>query len=300
MQLPLPHTTLELPMRDGWPVKVRMHGNPAGPRLFILHGNGYASDAYFPFWRHFVGGFELAIFDLRNHGQNPPSPPEHHTFLEMTSDIGAVLEGVDQKLGKKRRAGVFHSVSGLIVAKAAKDLRKGWDAAVLVDPSTLPPKSHPAYARAASFEKKLVEFALSRRRRFRHIEDLAEELRKSRIGASWVVGSHELMARSILRQLEDGSGYELVCPPELEAQLYSEGLNSGVWPAASDFGGPALLIGADPTLRNGPPTGEINQFLADQGKFKYALLRECGHMMQFEQPIAVAELVAGFFREALL
>ena len=107
------------------------------------------------------------------------------------------------------------------------------------------------------------------------------------------------MARSILKQLEDGSGYDLVWLPELEAQFYSEGLNSGVRPVASDFGGPALLIGADPTLRNGPPTGEINQFLADQGKFKYALLRECGHMMQFEHPVAVAELVAAFFREAL-
>jgi pimeloyl-ACP methyl ester carboxylesterase len=100
--------------------------------------------------------------------------------------------------------------------------------------------------------------------------------------------------------LEDGSGYKLVCPPKLEARFYSEGLSSGVWPVASDFGGPALLIGADPTLRNGPPTGEINQFLADQGKFKYAVLPRCGHMMQFERPVAVAEIVAAFLREALL
>jgi pimeloyl-ACP methyl ester carboxylesterase len=211
----------------------------------------------------------------------------------MTFDLEAVLEGLDQRLGKKARVGVFHSVSGLIAAKSAMDLGRRWDAVVLVDPPALPPKMHSLHGRAASLEDKLVQFALSRRRRFRQTEELAEEFRNSQSGANWITGAHELMARSIIRKAKDGSGYELVCPPELEARLYREGFRSGVWPKASDFGGPALLIGADPSL----PTGAINRSLAEEGGFRYAAIQGCGHMVQLEKPELTAELVRGFVNE---
>ena len=39
-------------MDDGAPIRVVRHGNPSGPRVVLSHGNGFASDSYFPFWRH--------------------------------------------------------------------------------------------------------------------------------------------------------------------------------------------------------------------------------------------------------
>jgi pimeloyl-ACP methyl ester carboxylesterase len=297
MEVPIPYAVLGLPMRDGSQIRARVHGNPDGPRLFVLHGNGYASDAYFPFWNHFTDRFEIIVFDLRNHGQNSRSSPERHTFREMTFDLEAVLESLDQRLSKKPRVGVFHSVSSLIAAKSAKDFGRRWDAVVLVDPPALPPKMHSIHDGADSLEDKLVRFALSRRRHFRQTEELAGEFRNSRSGANWIAGAHELMARSILRKVEDGFGYELVCPPELEARLYQEGFSSGVWPKASDFGGPALLIGADPSVQKAPPTAAINRSLAEEGGFRYAAIRGCGHLVQLEQPEMAAELVHGFMNE---
>ena len=38
-------------MDDGAPIRVVRHGNPSGPRVVLGHGNGFASDSYFPFWR---------------------------------------------------------------------------------------------------------------------------------------------------------------------------------------------------------------------------------------------------------
>ena len=180
----------------------------------------------------------------------------------MTFDLEAVLESLDQRLSKKPRVGVFHSVSSLIAAKSAKDFGRRWDAVVLVDPPALPPKMHSIHDGANSLEDKLVRFALSRRRHFRQTEELAGEFRNSRSGANWIAGAHELMAR--LRKVEDGFGYESVCPPELEARLYQEGFSSGVW-KASDFGGPALLIGADPSVQKAPPTAAINRSLVEEG-----------------------------------
>lgn len=296
MEPTVPYGIFELPMRDGSRIRVRMHGNPTGPRMFVLHGNGFASDAYLPFWRYFTNRFDIVISDLRNHGQNPRSDPERHTFLDMVADLDAMVDGVEKKGGKKPRVGIFHSVSGLIAARAAKDLARRWDAVVLIDPPTAPKQTHPAYERASAFEDKLVTFALSRRRRFRQVDELAEEFRNSRVGAGWVSEAWEMMARSILREAEDGGGYELVCSPELEARLYREGSQFDIGPAASEFGGPAMLIGADPSLRHGPPTGEINRTVAEEGGFKYAYIDGCGHMLQLEKPFAAARIVSGFLQ----
>ena len=40
-------------MGDGATIRVRMHGNPDGPRIILGNGNGFAADGYFPFWSLF-------------------------------------------------------------------------------------------------------------------------------------------------------------------------------------------------------------------------------------------------------
>jgi hypothetical protein len=69
---PTPRAVLDLAMSDGAIVRVRRHGNPDGPRLILSHGNGFAIDGYFAFWRHLLADFELFVFDQRNHRWNPP------------------------------------------------------------------------------------------------------------------------------------------------------------------------------------------------------------------------------------
>ena len=51
---------------------MRRHGNPDGVRLLVTHGNGFAADAYYPYWRHLLSEFDVLVFDFRNHGQNVP------------------------------------------------------------------------------------------------------------------------------------------------------------------------------------------------------------------------------------
>ena len=61
--LPGPTATLDLAMDDGAPIRVVRHGNPWGPRVVLSHGNGFASDSYFPFWQPMLERFDLALFD---------------------------------------------------------------------------------------------------------------------------------------------------------------------------------------------------------------------------------------------
>ena len=45
------------------------------------------------------------------------------------------------------------------------------------------------------------------------------------------------MARSVLRESPEGSGYQLVCDPKGEAAIYAQALTLDLWPRASEFAG---------------------------------------------------------------
>ena len=99
--IPELNLTFDLTMADGAVIRVRRHGNPDGPRLVLCHGNGFAIDAYLPFWSLLMDGFDLVLYDQRNHGHNPRHSVAHHDVPYFVSDMSEVRVGSDTTLGTK-------------------------------------------------------------------------------------------------------------------------------------------------------------------------------------------------------
>ena len=93
-ELPVPSQTFEVPLEDGARIRVRRHGNPDGVRLLVSHGNGFAADAYFPYWRHLISKFDLLVFDFRNHGQNVPVEPPNQCYNQLSRDLERVAQEI--------------------------------------------------------------------------------------------------------------------------------------------------------------------------------------------------------------
>jgi pimeloyl-ACP methyl ester carboxylesterase len=102
--------TFDVMLEDGAKIRVRRHGRADGVRLFISHGNGFAADAYFPYWQHLLASFDLVVFDFRNHGQNVPVVPPNHNYEQLARDLELVIQSVKVRLGERRTAGLFHSI----------------------------------------------------------------------------------------------------------------------------------------------------------------------------------------------
>jgi pimeloyl-ACP methyl ester carboxylesterase len=292
--LPTPHLTFDVALDDGAKIRVRRHGNPDGVRLLLTHGNGFAADAYYPYWRHLLPNFDVVLFDFRNHGQNVPVQPPHHTYEQLVRDLECVVQDVRRRLGERPTVGLFHSMSGRTAMKHAIEVGWRWDALVLFDPPNVPTPTHATYAAMAEFEKRLTAWARQRRRRFATIGELAEEYRQSRAAARWVDGAHELMARSVLRQSPDGDGYALVCDPDNEATIYHQAMTLNLWPRAQDFGGPVKLIGCDPDMKGAPATGPANAALGREGGYDYSFVEGAGHLLQIEKPQECVRQTLGF------
>ena len=235
--VPAPSETFDVALEDGASIRIRRHGNRDGVRLTVTHGNGFASDAYLPFWQHLTPHYDVLVFDFRNHGQNVPVEPANHNYAQLSRDLDRVRDAIDSRLGKKTTVGIFHSMSGRTAMKHAIEIGWRWDALVLFDPPNVPPVDHPRYQPMEAFENRLTDWALNRRRRFASVEELAAEYLQSRATRGWVAGAHELMARSVLRKSPDGDGYALVCAPENEAAIYAEALTLNLWPRAQSSAG---------------------------------------------------------------
>jgi pimeloyl-ACP methyl ester carboxylesterase len=297
LEVPPSHETFEVALEDGARINVRRHGRAGGVRLFISHGNGFAIDGYLPYWQHFLADYDLIIFDFRNHGQNVPVTPANHTYAQLSRDLERVYQGVTARLGAAKSAGIFHSMSGRTAMKHAIEIGFRWDALVLFDPPNVPPPGHPVYAAMAAFEARLTEFASKRRTHFAGIEELAVEFAKSRVGQAWAPGVHDLMARAVLRENPQGPGFVLVCDPVNEAGIYAEAMAMNLWPRATAFRGPVKLIGADPDLKGGPPTGRANQALGTENGYDYSFVPGTGHLLQVEKPEECARQTLAFLGE---
>jgi pimeloyl-ACP methyl ester carboxylesterase len=294
--LPAPSALFEVALDDGAAIRMRRYGNPAGVRMLMSHGNGFAVDAYFPYWQHFLDAFDLVIFDFRNHGQNLPVEPPNHSYAQLVRDLERVIQEVCARWGQKKTAGIFHSMSARTAMKHAIEVGWRWDALLLFDPPDVPLPGHPNYEAMAVFEAKLTEFAGKRRRAFASVDELTQEYLQSRATRNWVPGEHELMARSVLRKNPAGGGFLLVCAPENEAAIYQEAMSLMLWPKASEFGGPVKLVGADPTAKGAPATAAANQALGAEGGYDYEFVAGTGHLLQVERPDECVRLTMEFLK----
>ena len=289
--IPEPLSTSDVRVDDDTVITLRRHGNPAGPRLVLSHGSGLAIDLYYPFWSLLLDDFDVVIYDLRNHGWNAVSAREKHNVPTFVSDHDIILEAIDRNYGKKPKIGVYHSIAALTtLLSPTKGSR--FSGYVLFDP--------PLCKRGASYEEfdaaaeRLAAMVRRRAHRFRDREQLTEVLSYIPTFQRTVPGFFDLMARTTLRECENGEGYELRCPREFEAQVTEYAAPYAVLVDFATFHCPIKVIGADPTLPYSYlPTLDLSHILT----VDYDFLPETTHLLQVEQPEECAAELREFIRQ---
>ena len=292
--VPAAAAEISVPLSDASAILLRRLGNPRGPRLYLSHGNGFAVDAYLPFWGELQAGFDLLMFDFRNHGRNQRSDPSRHTYAQMVDDLDRVIDAGQAAFGDAPASGVFHSMSARTAMKHGLERPWRWASLTLFDPPNVPPPGHDLYPAMEAFETRLVAFARARQDRFADPAELEAEYLKSRTSRMWVADAQGLMARCVLRQESEGD-WRLVCAPALEAAIYGEATTLNLWPRAAQYPGPVKLIGADPA--QGVATGPANQALGRENGFDYTAVAGAGHLLQIEQPETCRAVLLAFLAQ---
>ena len=279
-------------MADDAAIAVRRHGNPDGTRLVLCHGNGLSIDLYYPFWSLLTDDFDVVVYDLRSHGWNSVGPLAGHTVPTFVEDHERILDAIDSGFGPKPPVGVFHSVSSFAPLLSRTEGGR-FSALVLFDP----PLRKPGATRN-EFDEAAERTAKMARRRapsFKTREDYMELLGFMPTFKHTMPGVIDLMATTTLREAEDGSGFELRCPREHEAQIIA---HARIFAVMVDFAAlqcPTKVIGADPTL---PYSYLPTLDLSDMMTVDYDFLPDATHFLQLEQPAECVAAMRDFLEPA--
>ncbi len=295
LRVPEPNATVELTMEDGAVVLLRRHGNSNGPRLALSHGNGLAIDAYLPFWGPLCKHYDVIVFDVRNHGRNPThQDAAAHCWSRIVRDFERIHEGIQTVFGKKRTAGLFHSLSSIAAIGHSMERGPRWDPLILFDPPIFPREGHPL----ANFELEhmgmMGRIARGRPRRYSAPEVFAKQLQSRSGFARWVPGTHLLFAQATLCADDDKGDWRLACPREYEASIFESNVDPSLWSQVKNLDVAVKLIGADPTIEDTQAPALLTQALAEDQGIPYDLVADTSHFLQIERPDEVRRITEAF------
>ena len=289
-----PAQTVDINMDDGAIIRLRRHSK-GKHRLLLSHGNGFAVDAYCPFWQLFLDSFEVIVFDIRNHGQNPLHHFAAHHINRFVLDFETIYAEIPKIFGAKPTVAFFHSISAITGLLQNLEHGQRWDALLVVDPPVIPEPGHALYQLAHSFELKLRDWALNRQQKFSSPNELAQTLMETKRLDHWQNGSHQLMAMTTLTQ--NTNGWNLTCPRTYESQIYDGNAKLNIWSQLTGLTGPIRFLGADPEIEGAWPPAFVNRAIHTELGLPYSCITETTHMMQIERPQAVADELACFIHD---
>ncbi len=282
-------------MRDGAEVRLRRYGNPLGPRLALSHGNGLAINSYAPFWLPLTSQFDIVVFDVRNHGENPRHEPERHRTDVIFEDFEEIFPAIQKHFGPAPTIGVFHSLSA--IASLQHALRHGprWTALALFDPPIHPRDGHPLQTDHIADTTRLIQRTNRRPRSYDLPEEFARQLARRPAFARLVPQGAMLLARHTLRPGSDGR-WELRNPRELEARIYRTQDDATLWLRMRDLTIPVILICGDPSLPEATSATRVGAAIHDEIGIEYVAIPGTTHFLQIERPQACRDALISFLR----
>jgi len=293
--IPPPAETAELRMADGAMIRLRRYGRSGGTRLVLSHGNGLAIGAYAPFWLPLAQDYDVVVFDMRNHGENPLHRLDGHTWANFASDIEEIFHGTRNHFGPARTVAAVHSLASVATLKHALAYPGRWDAICAFDPPIMPPAGHPLHNAQQSDMARLSARAARRQRDFDNPDELAAQFRRAPAFGAWVPEGADLMARHTLRRLPGGR-WTLCCPPEYEADVFRKNIDPKPFGRLGTISAPIRIIAGDPAALHASPAASIAQSAHEMFEIDYTMVPGTTHFLQFEQPRACRDLLIDFLK----
>ena len=207
------------------------------PTLLFLHATGFHARV----WDKIIQGldnYHIIAVDQRGHGRSEKRKIQH--WNEFIADICALIKQLDLV----NIVGIGHSMGAHALIGAAGVMEERFNRLIAIDP-VIPEES--AYLEATATPVETVEAHPTARRRnqFDSPEAMAERLIDK--GSYQVFDPDMFMdyCRFGLLPNEQGKGYVLACPPEIEASVYmSSRSNPEIYNAVRSIEIPVLVLRA--------------------------------------------------------
>jgi pimeloyl-ACP methyl ester carboxylesterase len=278
----LPTTVTEHDVRVG---DLRLHYlefGGDGPPLVFCHATGFHAWLWAPYATRLTDRFHVLAIDQRGHGRSD-KPPTGYRWENFGTDLAGFLD----QLGLEAVRAVGHSKGGTAIAAAAAAGSRRFARAVLIDPVLIPgpPASEP------QLENTLSVGARRRRSVWPSRDEMFERLRGKSPFDAWEEEFVRLYVDHGVADRPDGQ-VELLCPPEIEAQVYALAPMSDGFGFLEKLAVPTLVLRGEssPTLPERALAEAVTRLPSGSG----GTVSGSGHFVPMERSAAVADALAGF------
>lgn len=262
-----------------------------GPSVLLLHATGFHARLWDRVVAALPDGTHVIAPDHRGHGRSfrPAS------LADWTGNAAALLPLVD-RFASRALVGCGHSMGGYVLTRLAAERRASFRHLILIDPVIMAPGLYQGQAELPVPDP--AEHPVARRRnRWADAEEMRARFADRLPYSRW---QPEVLADYCAHGLlpaPSGEGYELACPPALEASMYQNALRTDPHTWLGDLAAPVTLIRAPQGER-----GDAMDFSQSPtwtglgpslGAARDEIWAEHSHFIPMEVPRRVADLIAG-------
>jgi lipase len=268
-------------------------GDAGAPAVLLVHATGFHARCWDRTVAALGEGYRVIAPDMRGHGRSDRQGP--YTWAEFDRDMEELVVG----LGLHQAIGVGHSMGGHCVTHAAARVPEAFSRLLLVDPVILDPEayrsgSYPGYASAEDHP------VARRRNQWTSWQEMFQRFEDRQPFSLWRRDVLEDYCRYGVLPRPDGEGFELACPPLIEASVYMGNSGTDVHGLIPTVTIPVVVLraqGRDPEARQemdfskSPTWAHLAEEFPD-GRDVY--LPWLSHFIPMQEP----ELVARFIVDA--
>lgn len=252
--------------------------------VLLVHATGFHARCWDQVVHHLPGREVIAV-DMRGHGRSGKNGPI--TWDTFGKDLVALIE----HLGLHGAVGVGHSMGGHSLVQAAALVPEAFCRLVLVDPVIMAPE---VYAERHDWGEGAEHPTAKRRNLWQSWTEMYERFRDRMPFAAWDPKVLEDYCRwGVLPDPENGDGWVLACPPQVEAAIYMGSSGRDIQELLGDIAVPVTVLRArprtadrDPMDFSSSPTWPELARQFPQGRDVH--LPEHSHFIPMEDPALVA------------
>lgn len=263
-----------------------------GPTVLLAHATGFHARCWDPVVEH-LHGLHVVALDQRGHGRSQKTPIPHWNVFGR--DLAAFVRALDLT----EVLGVGHSMGGHAMVDAAAARPDPFRRLVLIDPVIAAPGEYGGGGWTITSLGGKPHPTARRKRRFASPEAMVERFRDRLPYRAFRPDALRAYCEHGLLPAEDGDGFELACPPEIEASIYmTSRTNAAVHESIRALDLPVLVVRA----KRPPARRDVMDFsssptwpgLVDEFRNAREIhLADHTHFLPMEIPERVAGWIAG-------
>jgi pimeloyl-ACP methyl ester carboxylesterase len=215
-------------------------GKPGDPAIFLIHATGFHARCWDQTVKALGPGYRVIAVDTRGHGRSEKTGPIRD-WTVPAKDIAELVE----HLNLKGAVGVGHSMGGHLLVQVAATNPNAFQRLVLIDPVMLPPEVY-ANPQLTALPEGAVHPVARRRNAWASWQEMFDAFKKRNPYSLWRTEVLEDYCRYGLVPAASGQGFELACPPAIEASIYMGHAGRDIYALATRIHVPVTVLRAKP------------------------------------------------------